>query len=476
MKNFAQVRYGLRPWYMSYRTVTAFLRREEDVKKIMLWCPRGARDEALLAGLRARGWDVEVATDPDAAREILRRSLECGVALADLRGVDAAALDLMQPLCANREMHWIGVIVPDALENAQVCRFLSDCCYDYHTDPVDMARLEVTLGRARGMARLRRRAREATACGEEAHMVGTSLAMREVFSQIRKLAMVDAPVLITGESGTGKELAATAIHERSPRCGGPFVAVNCAALPPTLIQAELFGHEKGAFTGATQRKIGRIEAASGGTLFLDEIGELPLELQGHLLRFLQDGTVQRLGNSHAVPVDVRVIAATNVDVEQAMASGRLREDLYYRLNVLRLHLPPLRARSEDIELLARFFLHRFSSENGGSVAGFNKQALAALREHPWPGNVRELINRVRRAMVMSENRLLTPEDLGLAETPAAKGANHIRDARVVAEKEALQESLRRAGGNVSRAARALGISRVTLYRLLNKHNLRTPHA
>ncbi len=446
------------------------------MKKITLWCSQGACDGALIAGLRARGWDVEGVTDLEAVQGVLRHGPEYGVALADLRGVDAAALDRLQPLCSDRGVNWIGVIAPDALENAQVCRFLSDFCYDYHTDPVDMARLEVTLGRAHGMARLRRQSHQATACGEQAHMVGTSLAMREVFSQIRKLATVDAPVLITGESGTGKELAATAIHERSPRCRGPFVAVNCAALPPTLIQAELFGHEKGAFTGATQRKTGRIEAASSGTLFLDEIGELPLELQGHLLRFLQDGTVQRLGNSHAVPVNVRVIAATNVDVEQAMTTGRLREDLYYRLNVLRLHLPPLRARSEDIELLARFFLHRFSGENGGSVAGFSKQTLAAMREHPWPGNVRELINRVRRAMVMSENRLLTPEDLGLAETPAAKGANHIRDARTEAEKEALQESLRRAGGNVSRAARALGISRVTLYRLLNKHSLRTPHA
>ena len=230
-------------------------------------------------------------------------------------------------------------------------------------------------------------------------MVGVSAPMQAVFRNLRKIAAVDAPVLITGETGTGKELAARAIHERSRRSSGPFVAVNCAALPATLIQSELFGYERGAFTGAQRRKIGSIESANGGILFLDEIGDLSLDLQVNLLRFLEESAIQRVGSPKEIPVDVRVIAATHDDMERATAEGRFREDLYYRLNVLRLEMPMLRARGEDIEVLARFFFEKFRQETSHKVIGFSPEALQSMADYDWPGNVRELINRVRRATV-----------------------------------------------------------------------------
>lgn len=244
------------------------------------------------------------------------------------------------------------------------------------------------------------------------HMVGASEAMLKVFSDIRKVGAVDAPVLITGESGTGKELAALAIHERSDRRSGPFIPINCAGLPPTLIASELFGHEKGSFTGASARRIGRIEAASGGTLFLDEIGDIPLELQSHLLRFLQEQTIDRIGANTPIRVDVRVIAATNNDLETAVKQGRFREDLFYRLNVLGVDIPPLRERGEDIELLSTYFLHKFSQEIGRPECKFDDHTIEALCNFPWPGNVRELISCIRRAVVMAEGEYITIADLG----------------------------------------------------------------
>jgi DNA-binding NtrC family response regulator len=249
------------------------------------------------------------------------------------------------------------------------------------------------------------------------------------------------------------------------------MAVNCGALPANLIQSELFGHEKGAFTGAHQRKIGRIEAAAGGTIFLDEIGDLSLDLQVNLLRFLQAKTIERVGGTQSLQVDVRVIAATHVDLERAVAEGRFREDLYYRLNVLHLRVPALRERENDIELLARFFFEKFAKEKNPQVRGFSQQALQVMNTYAWPGNVRELINRIRRAMVMCENRLMTPGDLGLERRSARRTIRTLVGARAAAEKEAIQYALRHTGNNVSRAARELRISRVTLYRLIEKYSI-----
>jgi DNA-binding NtrC family response regulator len=310
----------------------------------------------------------------------------------------------------------------------------------------------------------------------EPFMVGSSPAMQRVYDSIRKYAATNAPVLITGESGTGKELVARAIHERSAYGKGPFVAINCAALPPTLIAAELFGYEKGAFTGAVQRRIGRLESAHGGTIFLDEIGDLPLEQQAHLLRFLQEHTIDRVGGVRPIEVNARVICATHADLARAIAEGRFRDDLFYRLHVLSLHLPSLRERGGDIELLATFFLRKFADDHGRSrtIAGFSEDAWKRLREHSWPGNVRELISSVRRAIVMAESPWISARDLGLdtlrtappqATTwPAAPARSAIDEQRL---RTALQENL----GNIANTARALNLSRMTVYRSMRRYGI-----
>jgi DNA-binding NtrC family response regulator len=300
---------------------------------------------------------------------------------------------------------------------------------------------------------------------------GASEASRELAAQIRRVAKVDAPVLLVGESGSGKELAAQLVHRLSSRAAMPFVPVNCGAIPAGLIQSELFGYERGAFTGATKEKRGFIEAASGGTLFLDEIGDLPRDLQINLLRFLQEGTINRVGSVRPVRIDARVIAATNVDLERAVAQGAFREDLFYRLNVLSLRVPPLRERGEDILALAEHVFEKFAAEKSPRLKGFSDRALAAMRAHAWPGNVRELINRVRRAMVMAQGRLITPADLGLEKGEDAQSFEALESARTRAEQKAITLSLRSAGKNVSLAAKHLGISRMTLYRLMAKHGM-----
>lgn len=303
-------------------------------------------------------------------------------------------------------------------------------------------------------------------------MVGNSPIMKELFKTIHKVAVVDAPVFIQGESGTGKELTARAIHDESSRAGHPFNAVNCGALPTNLIQSELFGHEKGAFTGASQRKIGIIENTEGGTLFLDEIGDLPLELQVNLLRFLENHTIQRVGGLKEIEVDVRVLAATHVDLEKAVEKGSFREDLYHRLNVLQVRIPPLRMRGEDIEVLAHHFFHQFANEKSLQVTGFNKESLALMRLYEWPGNIRELINRVRRAMIMCDHHLIRPTDLGLERRHcASRHAESLEEARDIAERGVVLASLTRNSFNIQHAARELGISRVTLYRLMEKHKV-----
>ncbi|HEX6978650.1 MAG TPA: sigma-54 dependent transcriptional regulator [Alphaproteobacteria bacterium] len=310
----------------------------------------------------------------------------------------------------------------------------------------------------------------------EPHMVGESPQMRAVFDVIRRFAPTDLPILITGESGTGKELAALAIHERSPFAKGPFVAVNAAGLPPTLIASELFGHERGAFTGAVERRIGRIEQANGGTLFLDEIGDLPLDLQAHLLRFLQERTIQRVGGYGEIKVTARVVAATNVDLERAVAEGRFRQDLFFRLDVLRLHLPPLRERDGDVELLARYFIDRIAREFGKAPPPLAEDAVAFIRSYAWPGNVRELISKVRRAMIVADGRAIRASDLcpdvAIQRTAWASGGDtRLQDARDAAQARILEEALRANNFNVTKAARALGVSRVTVYKLMKKYKL-----
>jgi DNA-binding NtrC family response regulator len=315
-------------------------------------------------------------------------------------------------------------------------------------------------------------------------VVGNSPPMRDVFEQIRRFAACGVPVLITGESGTGKELVARAIHDHSRRAGGPFVALNCAAVPATLIASELFGYEKGAFTGATARKHGHIEHAHRGTLFLDEIGDMPIDLQGLLLRFLQEGEILRVGGRQPIKVDVRVVAATNVRLREAIAAGKLREDLYYRLNVLTIHLPPLRERNGDIEILATYFLREIGGELRREMHGFTPAAMQAKRAYEWPGNVRELIATMRRAVVLADGPRIEVSDLRLepvqeAILPRIDPVARLRRQRIPArlgrsseaEREAVLEALQENRFNMTHTARALGVSRATLYRMLLRNHI-----
>ncbi|MFP4162314.1 MAG: sigma 54-interacting transcriptional regulator [Ectothiorhodospira sp.] len=374
------------------------------------------------------------------------------------------------------DVEWVALVEPGLLWEPRVRDLLGHWCFDFHSVPVDPNRLQVILGHAMGMAGLLARGESGPLPGQAGgSLVGESPVMRQVLRTIAKVGRVDAPVLITGESGTGKELAARAVHDASPRASGPFEAINCAAVPAALIQSELFGHERGAFTGAHRARQGHVRRADGGTLFLDEIGDLPLEVQSTLLRFLQNQTVQRIGSDREEKVDVRVVAATHVDLEAAVRQGRFREDLFYRLDVLRFHLPPLRDRDADAVLMARHFFQVFGRERGHRVKGFSAAALEAIRLHRWPGNVRELINRVRRAMVLCESRYIQPWDLGLEEiltTPEA--IRPLEEIRADAEREAIARALALHQGNVSAAARHLGVSRITLYRMARRHGMNIP--
>jgi transcriptional regulator with PAS, ATPase and Fis domain len=303
-------------------------------------------------------------------------------------------------------------------------------------------------------------------------IVGESPVMQQVAALVRRFKQTDEPVLITGESGTGKELLARSIHDGSRRSNGPFVALNCAAIPPSLVASELFGYEKGAFTGAAARRPGQIEHANGGTLFLDEIGDMPTDLQGHLLRFLQEGQIRRVGGRDTVSLDVRIVSATNVQLSQAMAEGRFREDLFYRLNVLTLPVPPLRERPDDIAPLANHFLRIAERDFNRQVEGFSADAMAALQQYRWPGNVRELMSVIRRAVVVGDGPVIDARALiGLDDRRPATPVPATPKPGSPEERAALLTMLERMGENITSTADALSVSRVTLYRMLRRHGI-----
>jgi transcriptional regulator with GAF, ATPase, and Fis domain len=309
--------------------------------------------------------------------------------------------------------------------------------------------------------------REAVSTKQYGELIGTGASMREVYRRIDKVAGTDVSVLVTGETGTGKEVVAREIHRRSPRGGGPFVAVNCGAIPESLLESELFGHVKGAFTGAVATRLGKFQAAHGGTLFLDEIGEMPAVLQTKLLRALQERAVTKVGDNRSEPVDLRVIAATNKVLEDEIRKGAFREDLYYRLNVVTIQLPPLRERGEDVVVLARFFLQRSAKEFGSRVRGFTPSALVAMRKYGWPGNVRELENRLKKAVVLADKALVSAEDLDL-RPELLEPIVPLAQAKEDFQKRYINEVLERNGGNRTKTAKDLGVDPRTVFRHLEK--------
>ena len=363
------------------------------------------------------------------------------------------------------------IVVSGQGDKQNALRAVGSGAYDFLCKPVDMDELRLVLKRCVYVAELEReyRAIQAGVLSETFEdMLGTSPQMQAVFGFVRKAATTSAPVLILGENGTGKEMVARALHRRSRQRSGPFVAINCNAIPENLLESELFGHEKGSFTGAHASRKGLIETAAGGTVFLDEIGELPAALQVKLLRFLQEKTFQRVGGRQELESDARVIAATNVNLNEAVESGKFREDLYFRLAVLVVKLPALRERGGDGDLVAKEFLRRYGAQHGRPGLTFAADAVQALHSHTWPGNIRELQNRVQRAVIMAEGKRISAADLELAEPGGSQRPRTLKEAREAVERELVEDALRRHGGKITSAAAELGISRPTFYELMEK--------
>ena len=424
----------------------------------------------------ANDYDVLLAEDRESALEQVRRHRPMLIAL-DL-GLPPAPREAAEGL---RTLGEILSLVPQAKvivitgnqEKANALKAIEQGAFDFFAKPVDLSEVKVVFRRAAQLSSLELEnvaLRKQVAQQGFEEMTGESPPMQRVFSVIRKVATTDASVLLMGESGTGKELVAKAIHRSSNRSQGPLITINCGAIPETLLESELFGHEKGSFTSADAQRKGKIEYADGGTLFLDEVGELSAGLQVKLLRFLQEHRIERVGGRETIPVNVRVIAATNRDLGQEIAEKRFREDLYYRLGVVSLVLPPLRERGEDAVLLAKVFLQTFSLQYQKDIAGFSSEALVAVKSYSWPGNVRELENRVKRAVIMGEGRLLTMSDLELPLTEASMSKS-LREVRDQLEKEQVQKALMKHGWNISKAATELEISRPTLHVLIKKYQM-----
>ncbi|MEI6335859.1 MAG: sigma 54-interacting transcriptional regulator [Methylococcaceae bacterium] len=447
--------------------------------------------------LLAHDWKVYIANDLKQAADLLdKHKFKVGLCLIDERcndNANAACLvgkKCLSNQCANEQqltelgrlfnspvrINWVMGLpkecVPEVAPNSAESKLIAEYCYNYTTFPVDIGHLLITLDHAYGVNEIHKPfEKQKNEFPGSFGIIGNSPLMVNLFRLLQKVAKEDCSVLIEGETGAGKELVANAIHHHSGRSAQPLVAINCGAFPKDLIQAELFGYEKGAFTGAQQRKIGRIESAQGGTLFLDEIGDLPFELQINLLRFLEDRTIMRVGGSDKVAIDVRVIAATHVDLKEAVLNGTFRQDLYYRLGVLQIKTPPLRDRGSDIELLAYYYFNKFSANGAYKAKGFHADSLFLLKNYEWPGNIRQLMNSIRHAVVMSENNLLTPVDLGLERRYKERMLQTLEEARATADRELILTSLRHTSNNMSRAAETLGISRVSLYRLMNKYDI-----
>jgi DNA-binding NtrC family response regulator len=435
-----------------------------------------AMQELLRDELQERGYQVTAVGDGYTAMRILGEE-EYDVVLTDLRLRGMQGLELLNDV--KRSFSDTNVIILTAFGTVETAiEAMKHGAYDYVMKPIKGDELVLTIGKAVRDARLRREVQQLRRAVREEYsfhqILGKSKVMREVFDLIRRVAGSQANVLITGESGTGKELVAKAIHFNSDRRDGPFVPVNCAAIPDTLLESELFGHIRGAFTDARGDKRGLFEEAHGGTLFLDEISELPIMLQPKLLRAIQEKEIRRVGSTKAIAVDVRIIAATNRALAEEVKAKRFREDLYYRLNVIEIRMPPLRERREDIPLLVDAFIKKFAMASQKAVTGVTEEALSLLMDYPWPGNVRELENAVERAVTLARGDKVRPEDLppavlsGRGDKPALEEAVEKTLPLEAVEQEYILRILDKTGGNKCQAAQILGIDRKTLYRKLSE--------
>jgi two-component system NtrC family response regulator len=436
-------------------------------------------DPGLLSQLKwcFEGYDVYTAEDRPSAIAELRRH-EPTVILQDLglppqpEGVEEGLLTLAETLKLAPHTKVIVVTGNGDQENAVTA--VAQGAYDFYEKPVDTDTLKLLVDRAFNISELEAENRKLQSQVNESPLDGiiaASEGMLAVCRMIEKIAPTDVTAFLLGESGTGKELLARALHRLSPRADNKFVAINCAAIPENLLESELFGHEKGAFTGAHKRTLGKIEIASGGTLFLDEIGDMPPSLQAKMLRFLQERVIERVGGREEIAVDVRVVCATNYNPEELIKEGAFREDLYYRVSEITINIPPLRDREEGRLILARNLLQKYSRQHARAINGFSDDAVQAIESYPWPGNVRELENKIKGAVIMADGKFVTATDLGIAADEGEVESLNLREVRQRAESKAIRVALTKCYGNISKAAELLGITRPTLYDLLSKYGL-----
>ncbi len=436
-------------------------------------------DPGLLKQLKwcFEGYDVYTAENREAAIAELRRH-EPAVVLQDLglppkpEGVEEGLATLAETLKLAPHTKVIVVTGNGDQENALTA--VAQGAYDFYEKPVDTNTLKLLVDRAFNISELEGENRRLQSQINESPLDGiiaASEGMLAVCRMIEKVAPTDVTTLLLGESGTGKELLARALHKLSSRADQNFVAINCAAIPENLLESELFGHEKGSFTGAHKQSIGKVEMASGGTLFLDEIGDMPISLQAKMLRFLQERVIERVGGRQEIPVDVRVISATNQNPESLIKEGLFREDLYYRVSEITINIPPYRDREEGRLILARTFLLEYCEKQKRAINGFSDDAVLAIEAYAWPGNVRELENKIKGAVIMAEGKMVTAADLGIASGDGDAESLNLREVRQRAESKAIRVVLTKCFGNISKAAEMLGITRPTLYDLLNKYGL-----
>jgi len=436
-------------------------------------------DPGLLNQLRwcFEGYDVFTAEDRESAIVELRRN-EPTVVLQDLglppkpEGVEEGFATLAEILKLAR--HTKVIVVTGHGDQKNALHAVAQGAYDFYQKPVDTDTLKLLVDRAFNISELETENRRLQSTVRESPLDGiiaASEGMLAVCRMIEKVAPTDVTALLLGESGTGKELLARALHRLSTRTENNFVAINCAAIPENLLESELFGHEKGAFTGAHKQTLGKIELANGGTLFLDEIGDMPLALQAKMLRFLQERVIERVGGREEISVDVRVICATNQVPEELIKQNLFREDLYYRVSEITINIPPFRDREEGRLILARHLLHKYSQQQNRALNGFTDDAVEAIESYSWPGNVRELENKIKGAVIMADGKFVSAADLGVSAEDAIGESLNLREVRQYAESKAIRVALTRCYGNISKAAELLGITRPTFYDLLNKYGM-----